>query len=101
MRKLEHLQEDEQGKLFRKDGKPFPNNYAYKVSRIKTLTMKTDCKTQEVIDALTRSNSAFIPKDANAYIASDFNRCTDHLRGEDAYTVLAFQFYNLAIYTSE
>ncbi|HLD55975.1 MAG TPA: hypothetical protein VJB35_06955 [Candidatus Nanoarchaeia archaeon] len=102
MRKLEHLQEDEGGKLSRENGSEFPNAYAYKVSGMKTITVEIHFKIRRVIDHLTKT-TAFIPKDANAYVVSDYNRFTDYLGTKDnrTYTVLTFQFYHLAIYTSE
>ncbi|HIG95008.1 MAG TPA: hypothetical protein HA283_01155 [Nanoarchaeota archaeon] len=122
MRTLEHLQEDEQGKLFRENGEPFPNFLAFKVSRMKTLTVKIPCEIQEVIDNLIKENSAFIPKDANAFTASNYDYDTSYFSDEKQYTfanddqsliifsvekhreqhaVFAFQFYQLLIYKSE
>src|SRR3989344_5834114 len=98
MNKLERLMQDEDGTLYRDDGDLLSKDDAILVGKITTLVVANPCiDISRMIDEMTERKSVFIPKDANAYVASDFSGDTQHLRKiggyEKWYAVFAVQFY--------
>ncbi len=100
MDKLEKLTQDESGKLYHANGAKTIPEFTIPIGKIRTLVLANPClDVSNEIDKMTERNSFFIPKGANAYVASDFNGDTQHLRESDlegskkSYSVFAVQFY--------
>jgi hypothetical protein len=100
MNKLEKLTQEESGRLHRADGQEIRMGYALPVGKIRAIVVANPCfDISQVIDKMVERNSACIPKEANAYVASDFSGDTQHLRksnsggDEKFYSVFALQFY--------
>ena len=99
MAKLQRLTQDELGRLFRADGSHVFKQDIELVDKIKTLVVQHPClDISAVIDEMCERNSAFVPRDANSYVASDFNGDTQHVRKnpetnkENVFSVYAIQF---------
>jgi hypothetical protein len=95
---LERLRQDEDGVLFHADGRAVDHRRAYLRGKIGILVVQNIClNISSAIDNLTRMGSSLIPKNANAYVASDFSADGQFLRGEGdqrkVYSVYAIQFY--------
>ena len=102
MTKLQRLKQDELDNLFKADGSRIPKKDIWIVDKIKTLTVEHPClDISAVIDEMSERKSAFVPDFANAYVASDFNGDTQHVRQssetkeERMFAVYAVQFYRL------
>ena len=96
MEKLQKLIQDELGGLFRTDGNVVSEDHVARVGKLKTLVIQHPCvDISTVLDEMAQRNSLFIPKNAHAYVASDFNGDTQYIRGEKALSVYAVQFYHL------
>ena len=98
MEKLEKLTQDEEGILYKEGGEIVQRSYAVLTGKIKTLVVSHPCMDiSKVIDGLVERESVFIPRDANAYVTSDFSGETQHIRKskgqEKFYSVFAIQFY--------
>jgi hypothetical protein len=100
MRELEKLSQDESGRLYRANGVVLHPEFAFPEGKIKTLVIANPClDISDEINKMVETNSAFIPKRANAYISSDFSGDTQHLRKANLegqqkfYCVFAVQFY--------
>jgi hypothetical protein len=98
MEKLEKLMQNEFGSFFRADEEKAVE-YVYPAGKIKSITIQNPTDISSVIDEMAERNSAFIPKCANAYVASEFNADTQHLGktgdGEGFFSVYAVQFYSI------
>ena len=101
MDKLEKLTQDG-GSLYRANGiSSVHSSGVYLRGKIRTLVVASPCfDISEVIDEMAGRDSLFIPKGANAYVASDFNGGTQHVRQDGSerdtkmYSVYALQFYS-------
>lgn len=97
MEKLTKLIQDDDGDILKENIYINPSEIKT-IGKIKTLMVQTPClDISEVIDEMTERNSYFIPKLANAYVASDFNGSTQHVRNlegnEKMFSIYAIQFY--------
>ena len=100
--KLERLiqTEDKNYFLLREDIEIWAKNIQY-IGKIKTLVAEHPClDISNLIDKMTDDNSDFIPKMANAYVSSEFNPSTQHLKiipggKEKFYSIYAIQFYKI------
>ena len=101
MKKLEKLTQNKFGTLSLANGEEIRNEYIFVCDKIKTLVIEHPClEISNVINEMANRNSLFIPKNANAYITSDFSANTQHLKkdnlgNEKFYSVFAIQFYNI------
>jgi len=99
MEKLEKLTQGEFGLIRPPYYGSAPVDNAYVVDKIKTITVQHPSDISSAIDEMAERDSVLIPKDANAYVASDFNPETQHIRktenGEVFCSVYAIQFYNI------
>ena len=99
MKKLEQLTKDESGQLFRANKTPVRAKFLLHKGKIKTIVVPNPSHCISLIfDEMAERDSAFIPKGANAYVASKFNGDTQHVRkseesGEKIYSVYGIQFY--------
>ena len=100
MDKLEKLMQEESGKLHRADGRALSQKYVIPQGKIRTFVVANPClDVSKFIDKMAEGDSFYIPEGANAYVASDFDGSTQHLRGstlegkEKLYCVFAVQFY--------
>lgn len=99
MNELERLTQTDEGRFYRGNIEVDRRN-VYHVGRITTLTVPSPClDISEFMRELANRDSAFIPTQATAYVASDFSGDTQHVResGEGGvkrvYSVYAIQFY--------
>ena len=99
MDKLEKLTQDESGILHRADGRELHPQCAVPKGKITTIVESNPCDIDGVIAGMAERDSVVIPKGANAYVASDWNPDTQHLRKSNLegdgkfYSVFAVQFY--------
>ena len=94
MNKLERLTQDEFG--YRQDGWRVFDGNIRPAGKIITITVPNPClDISSVIDEFAARDSVLIPKNANAYVASDFNGDTQHLRDGKPFSVYAIQFYQV------
>ena len=99
MKKLEKLTQNKLGQLFLADGREIHDENIFRSGKIKTLVVEHPClEISNVINEMFDKKSGFIPKEANAYVASDFSAETQHLKkdnlgNEKFYSVYAIQFY--------
>ncbi len=100
MNKLEKLTQDESGRLHRKNGDILNSKYLSLEGKIKTLVVANPgIDVSNEITKMAEAKSLFIPKGANAYVVSEFNPDTQHLRKSDLegheklYSVFAVHFY--------
>lgn len=98
MGKLEKLTQDEEGYLFREDGTRIEK--INRVGKLITLIVQNpEYIIDETIKEMAKSNSVLVPKIANAYLRSDFNGGSQHIRINDStskesfYSTYAVQFY--------
>jgi hypothetical protein len=85
----------------------FKNKYvsrlqARQVCPLRTLVIRNPATVKETLDEMAEHNSAFIPKNANSYVASEFDGGTQHVRRDDngnekMYSVYAIQFYSAVL----
>ena len=99
-RRLERLLQErgELSRLTKQDGS-IPK-FLSPVGKIQTFVLSYDKDIQQFLDGMAEQGSLFIPKTANAYVSSDFNPDTSHLRGKCsrkkvAHSVYAVQFYRI------
>jgi hypothetical protein len=100
MATLEKLTQDESGELHRANGETIRAGYVHHVGKIRTLVVANPClDISTEIDKMIQDYPLSIPRDANAYVVSDFSGDTQHLRKSDLegdkkfYSVFAIQFY--------
>lgn len=99
MEKLEKLIQDGEAGIFYPNGNIIYSKEITPLGKIKTIVVKNPCNIKEHIDELTARDSTIIPKNANAYLVSDWNPDTQHIRKDDSknkgeiYSVFAIQFY--------
>jgi len=95
MKKLEKLTQNKLGQLFLADGREIHDENIFRSGKIKTLVVEHPClEISNVINEMFNKKSGFIPKEANAYVASDFSAETQHLKeNKKFYSVYAIQFY--------
>jgi len=100
MEKLEKLTQDETGRLHRANGDWIRPGYAVPIGKMGTIVVANPClDISKFINEMLERNSVVIPREANAYVVSDFSGDTQHLRKSDLegheefYAVYAFQFY--------
>ncbi len=99
MKKLEKLTQNKLGQLYLADGKEIRDENLFRSGKIKTLVAEHPClDISNVINKIFERKLNFIPKEANAYVASDFSANTQHLKKDDSgnekfYSVYAIQFY--------
>lgn len=100
MEKLEKLTQEDNGKILDKEGHEITQKFLFQVGKIRTLVVANPIlDVSKEIDKMAEQNSCFIPQGANAYVASDWNPDTQHLRKTDLeeheklYSVFAVQFY--------
>lgn len=97
MTKLQRLTQDDKGRLLRPDRSAVFQREFSLAGKIQTLTLQNGESVDSVINEMAERKSAWIPPEANAYIASDFNGSTQHLRiggnfFEHFFSVYAVQF---------
>ncbi|MBI4141675.1 hypothetical protein HY484_01995, partial [Candidatus Woesearchaeota archaeon] len=80
MTKLQKLTQDEEGHLFRKDGSMVKHDDFGLVGRIQTLILQNGVEVSRTIDEMAERKSAWLPRWTNAYVASDFDGSTQHIR---------------------
>ena len=95
---LEKLTQGEDGAFYQADGRALSPEYVIPKGKIKTLVVENPCiDISSIIDEMAARKSVFVPKGANAYVASDFSGDTQHVRKsglhEKGYSVFAVQFY--------
>ena len=97
MEKLQRLIQEETGSLCTKDRTQIFGWYEKSLGKIQTLVVQNPClDINRVINELAEQDSLFIPHGANAYVASDFNGSTNHIREDGKqWSVYAIQFYRL------
>lgn len=104
MKKLERLSQDAMGFLHQADKTLLAEGEITRVLRtgkpIPILVQNPCLDLRKVLDEMAEQDSVSIPKDANAYVASDFNSDTQHIRGDDTgigkyFSVYAIQFYRV------
>ncbi len=99
MTKLEQLTNDTMGFLYKADKTRLEEGEMTRVLRAGKplpILVKNPClDISSVLDEMAEQDSALIPDGANAYVASDFNPDTQHIREGKAYSVYAVQFYNV------
>ncbi len=99
MEQLERLTQGAFGDLHRADGTSLRKEQVEGVGRITTIVVPNpEINAASVIDGLAQRDSPLIPPRANAYVISDFNGDTQHIRKDDAgqermYATYAVQFY--------
>ena len=99
MKNLEQLAQDDGGFPYKADetsGRAGERSGALLVGKPITIVVKNSClDIRHVLDEMAERDSTLIPDVANAYVASDFNCDTQHLRRGKAYSVYAIQFYRV------
>ena len=100
MEKLERLTQDKDGFLYMENGSFIGVNSIRLIGKIKTFVVQNPCLDfSKVIDEIVEKDSRFANSYANAYVVSDFNSDTQHIKeednGEKVYSTYAVQFYKL------
>jgi len=107
MEKLERLVLNDDGELCRSGNfypeskMPIPKDIIALAGAIKVLPVENPClDISKIIDEMTERNSAFIPENANSYLASDFNPAAQYIKEDAAgnkkiYSDYAIQFYEI------
>ncbi len=94
-RKLEKLTQDEDGVLHGSNGeKCFPVP-PIPIGPLTTLLVQNLISVDSAIETSVKEKSGTVPVDANAYLASDFNRDTQFIRNKKMFSVYAVQFYHI------
>lgn len=103
MNTLERLMQDEDGYIERKDGTAVSEMELIRMGQLKTIVVQNPCADiGEVLNKMAERNSSLIPNYANAYVASDFDGDTQHVRRDSEtgskkmYSVYAVQFYEFS-----
>ena len=77
-------------------GYPITNNRLKIISQLETIKVKNPViNLDSIVQDLVKNNSSIIPKEANAYIISNFNSDTQFIVEGKAYSCYALQFYKL------
>ena len=93
---LQKLLQDDEGRLYHAAKTPVREAKVFRIGKLQTIVVKHPClDINGEIEQLIARESPVIPKHANAYVASEFNSDTQHLRGEKFHSVYAIQFYYL------
>ncbi|MEK6926291.1 MAG: hypothetical protein AABW50_03360 [Nanoarchaeota archaeon] len=103
MQKLERLTQDDEGNFFAKgrltnSDMPIPSRDLTPKGRIRVLILENPVDIEEEIKKYANNYPSSVPKDANAYIISDFNGGTQHARKDEKEkehmcSAYALQFY--------
>jgi hypothetical protein len=98
MEKLEKLTQYEDGSLRGANGKLVSSDEISRRGKMIALVVVSPQNIDSEIEKMAQRGSIVIPKDANAYVASDFSGDTQHIRKNDSgqekmYSVYAVQFY--------
>jgi len=94
MKKLQKLVQKEFGNLQKQDGTPIRDEI--RVGQLRTLKVQNPIlNISSVINELAGRSFILIPKEANAYVSSDFNFGTQFIKHKKAYSVYALQFYRI------
>lgn len=106
MERLEKLLQSNRGTIYSQNGDGSTKHYAinqqaFPRGRVQTLVVEHPClDIRGVINEMSDRNSARIPQHANAYVTSEFNGDTQHIRidengsgKETMHSVYAIQFY--------
>ena len=98
---LEKLTQGEDGKIYRPDKTCLRCKNAVTKGKLKTIIVPNRCSDiLRIIRAIAEGDSNFIPEDANAYLVSDINVDTRHMRkvnsngDKESYLIYALQFYH-------
>lgn len=100
MANLEKLTQDAEGSISRIDESYISQRVIYRRGKMQTLVLQNPESPDSFIKNLS-DDSAFIPSRANAYLASEFNPDTQHIRKpkedkrEKIFSVYAIQFYKI------
>ncbi len=95
-RTLEKLTQDEEGNIIRADGEVMDTQFSWPVGKLITRVVENPSRDiLEVVNEMVERNSPSIPKDATAYLASDFNCDTQGTRDGKMTSVYAIQFYDV------
>ncbi|GEM_PF-3482931 len=95
-RSLERLTQDEDGTIKSQDGEPINTYHSWPVGKLITHVVENPClDVSQVVDEMIERNSPLVPRDANAYVVSDFNPDTQAIRNRRTTSVYAVQFYSI------
>lgn len=98
MTRLEQLTQDDSGSIRRTSTGFRPWRLSH-IGRMQMITVKNPCiNISTVINEMQNRNSPLIPREANAYVVSDFSPdaqflIKDHEGKENTYSCYAAQFY--------